>query len=61
MTKMENALRSVMDSLICCQPGLQRIDESLSIDDNMIKTGVDEGFVKSFLMGRRALREEGVG
>lgn len=57
MTIEENAIRELMDSVLILKIGLERIDPSKSIDENVELTGVDERFVKSYLLGMRALSQ----
>lgn len=55
MTTLESAVRDLLDALVVLRPNLEEVDEGQSIDDNMQRTGVEERFVKAYLLGLRAL------
>ena len=57
MTIGEKAIRDLMDSVLILRIGLEKIDPSKSIDENVELTGVEERFVKSYLLGMRAIGE----
>lgn len=55
MDRMENAVRELLDALVCAQPELERVDPMRSIDENVTATGVAERYVKAYIVGRKAL------
>lgn len=56
MTTMENAVRDLMDALLILKPGLKKLDVNKGIDDNMVLTGVEERFVKAYMLGMKAIK-----
>ena len=60
MSKLENALKELLDAVQAEHHGLEKIDIERGVDDNMALTGVSERVVKAFLLGRQAL-EDGSG
>ncbi|MGI6300531.1 MAG: hypothetical protein ACOX52_05660 [Verrucomicrobiota bacterium] len=55
MTRMESAVRELIDALVILRPKLMEVDEDASIDENVERTGVEERFVKAYLMGVQAI------
>ncbi|MBK8098611.1 MAG: hypothetical protein IPK26_15985 [Planctomycetes bacterium] len=52
--KAIGALADLMDSVLASHPGLEKVDYSKSIADNIGVTRVDERHVKAMLNGKNA-------
>lgn len=55
MDAKENAIRDLLDALLCAKPALEKIDPARSIDENVRATGVEDRYVKAYLMGIRVV------